>query len=41
VFLIDQMMAMCAFEGIEPQMTPELIDRAWQNMFVREEHIVK
>ncbi len=39
VFLIDQMLAICEFEGIAPQMSPELIDRAWANMFVREEHI--
>ncbi len=40
VFLIDQMIAICEFEGIPYQMTPELIDRAWSNMFVREEKIV-
>ena len=40
VFLIDQMIAICNFEGIPYQMTPELIDRAWANMFVREEKIV-
>ncbi len=40
-FLIDQMIAICEFEGIPYQMTPELIDRAWANMFVRDEHIVK
>lgn len=34
VFLIDQMIAICTFEGIPPQMSPELIDRAWANMFV-------
>ncbi|SOB94529.1 ATPase [Rhodobacter maris] len=39
VFLIDQMMAICDFEGIPYQMSPELIDRAWANMFVREEEI--
>jgi hypothetical protein len=39
VFLIDQMMAVCDFEGIPYQMTPELIDRAWANMFVREDKI--
>ena len=27
------------FEGIPYQMSPELIDRAWANMFVKEEHI--
>jgi hypothetical protein len=39
VFLIDQMIAICEFEGIPYQMTPDLIDRAWANMFVREEAI--
>jgi hypothetical protein len=39
VFLIDQMIAMCEFEDIPYQMTPELIDRAWGNMFVRQEDI--
>ncbi|MCB1357424.1 MAG: ATPase [Maritimibacter sp.] len=40
IFLIDQMISVCEFEGIPYQMTPELIDRAWANMFVREEKIV-
>ena len=40
-FLIDQMLAICAFEGIAPQMSPALIDRAWENLFVREEAILK
>ena len=40
VFLIDQMISICEFEGIPYQMTPDLIDRAWDNMFVREEEIV-
>ncbi len=39
IFLIDQMIAICEFEGIPYQMTPELIDRAWSNMFVKQEHI--
>jgi hypothetical protein len=39
VFLIDQMIAVCDFENIPYQMTPELIDRAWGNMFVRQEAI--
>ena len=39
VFLIDQMLSICAFEGIQPQMSVELIDRAWENMFVSEAHI--
>lgn len=41
VYLIDQMLSVCAFEGIAPQMSPELIDRAWSNMFVRDEVISK
>ena len=41
VFLIDQMIAICEFEGMPYQMTPSLIDRAWANMFVKDEHIVK
>mgnify|MGYP006188677697 FL=1 len=40
IFLIDQMMAICDFEGIPYQMSPELIDRAWANMFVKEEVII-
>ena len=39
VFLIDQMLSICAFEGVAPQMSVELIDRAWENMFVRESHV--
>jgi hypothetical protein len=39
VFLIDQMIAICEFENIPYQMSPELIDRAWDNMFVRQEAI--
>ncbi|MCU0907813.1 MAG: ATPase [Rhodobacteraceae bacterium] len=40
VFLIDQMIAICNFEGIPYQMSPALIDRAWANLFVKEETIV-
>ncbi|WP_435531509.1 ATPase [Pseudogemmobacter faecipullorum] len=40
-FLIDQMIAICAFEGIPNQMSPELIERAWGNMFVRQEEIAR
>jgi hypothetical protein len=40
-FLIDQMIAVCEFERIPYQMTPDLIDRAWGNMFVREEKIAR
>ncbi len=41
VFLIDQMRAICDFEGLPHRMSPELIDRAWANMFVKAETIVK
>ncbi|WP_300062395.1 ATPase [uncultured Roseobacter sp.] len=41
IFLIDQMISICDFEGLPYQMSPELIDRAWANMFVKDEHIVK
>lgn len=40
IFLIDQMISICEFEGIPYQMTPDLIDRAWANMFVKESKIV-
>ncbi|OIQ30605.1 MAG: ATPase [Alphaproteobacteria bacterium MedPE-SWcel] len=41
VFLIDQMISICEFEGLPYQMSPDLIDRAWANMFVKDETIVK
>jgi hypothetical protein len=41
VFLIDQMIAICDFEGKTRRMTPELIDRAWKNMFVEMEKITR
>ena len=41
VFLIDQMISICEFEGLPYQMNPDLIDRAWANMFVKDEKIVK
>ncbi len=41
VFLIDQMISVCDFEGIPYKMTPDLVDRAWANMFVDDEEIVK
>ncbi len=40
-FLIDQMMAICDYEGLSYHMTPELVDRAWANMFVRDEAITR
>ena len=41
VFLIDQILSICAFEGVKPKMTPEFVERAWANMFVKDEKIVK
>ncbi len=41
VFLIDQMIAICDYEGRPYHMSPDLIDRAWSNMFVREETITR
>lgn len=38
-FLIDQILAICRFEGILPQMSAELIDRAWSNLFVEESDV--
>ena len=40
-FLIEQMMAVCEFENIPYQMSPDLIDRAWSNMFVKDEIIAR
>lgn len=40
-FLIDQMIAVCDFEGLPYQMTPDLVDRAWANMVVKDEAIAK
>lgn len=33
-FLIDQSLSICEYEGYEPHMSVELIDRAWENLFV-------
>lgn len=41
IFLIDQMINICDFEGKPRHMSPDLIDRAWKNMFVQMEQIVK
>lgn len=41
VFLIDQMIAICEFEGKPRHMSPDLIDRAWSNMFVQDEDILR
>ncbi|WP_442902506.1 ATPase [Frigidibacter sp. MR17.14] len=39
-FLIDQILSICKYERIEPQMSPDLMDRAWANMFVEDSDIV-
>ncbi|MEL6584922.1 MAG: ATPase, partial [Pseudomonadota bacterium] len=33
-FLIDQMNSICIYEDKEPQMTIDLVERAWENLFV-------
>ncbi len=35
-FLIDQSLSICDYEGMERQMTVELVDRAWENLFLEE-----
>jgi len=40
-FLIDQIIMICKFEGMPYQMTPELVDRTWANMFMEYEEILK
>ncbi|MEE9454836.1 MAG: ATPase [Paracoccaceae bacterium] len=35
-FLIDQSLSICDYEGLERQMTVELVDRAWENLFVED-----
>lgn len=32
---------LAGFEGLHYHMTPELVDRAWANLFVKDEVIVK
>lgn len=36
MFLIEQMLSICDFEGLPPRMSIELVDRAWENLFVTE-----
>ena len=35
-FLIEQMISSCKYEGIEPQMSPGLIEKAWEHLFIKE-----
>ena len=39
-FLVEQIISICDFEGLPYQMRPDLIDRAWANMFVKQEDII-
>jgi len=40
-FLIDQMLSICEYEQRERKMTIDLVDRAWENLFVKERAIAK
>ncbi|MEM0987238.1 MAG: AAA family ATPase [Pseudomonadota bacterium] len=31
-FLVDQCRSICAYQGIQAQMTPEVLDQAWENL---------
>jgi len=35
-FLIEQTKAICAFEGVAPQLKPDFLRRAWGNLFTKE-----
>ncbi len=35
-FLIDQVRSISAFEGVEPQLRPDFLERAWENLFTSE-----
>jgi hypothetical protein len=35
-FLIEQVQAISAFEGVAPQFKPEFLNRAWANLFTEE-----
>ncbi|MEO1274916.1 MAG: hypothetical protein AAFV96_05805, partial [Pseudomonadota bacterium] len=32
-FIVDQAFAICAYEGMAPQLTQEVVERAWENLF--------
>lgn len=40
-FLIDQMLSICEYEQRDREMTIDLVDRAWENLFVKERTIAK
>ncbi len=35
-FLIEQMISNCRYEGVEPQMSIGLIDKAWEHLFIKD-----
>ncbi|MEO0914150.1 MAG: hypothetical protein AAFY59_14370 [Pseudomonadota bacterium] len=35
-FIIDQVLSICDYEGLPKKLTPELVDRAWENLFLDE-----
>ncbi|PYE84975.1 ATPase [Pseudoroseicyclus aestuarii] len=41
IFLVDQIKAICDFEGLPYRMTPDLVDRAWANMVIEDEDIAR
>ena len=40
-FLIEQMLTICQYEGRKPILTPELLDRAWENLFIADAVITR
>ena len=40
-FLIDQMLSICEYEQRERGMSVDLVDRAWENLFVKDREIAK
>ena len=40
-FLVDQIISICEYEGRPPMMTRDLVDRAWENLFVRHAEFAK
>ncbi len=35
-FLLDQVKSISAFEGVSPQLRPDFLARAWENLFTAE-----
>lgn len=40
-FLVDQMLTICDYEGRKRVLTPELLDRAWDNLFIKDAVITR